>query len=87
MIKCSDDGSQQMAEASSWIYICNLSASRVGDRTTCNARVITASDNVRIGSEPEQMLPVQSEVPTWQNNVSALTLFRRSYRRLRRCCR
>src|SRR5690606_14558397 len=60
MVACSDDGSQQMAEGSSRVCINGLPAARTGDRTTCDAKVMTGSDNVRIGGDPEQTLPIQS---------------------------
>ncbi|KTS96471.1 hypothetical protein RSA36_17715 [Pantoea stewartii] len=54
MVMCSDDGSQQMAEGSSRVYINGLPAARTGDHTTCDASVMTGSDNVIIGGEAEQ---------------------------------
>lgn len=73
-VKCSDDGSQQMAEGSSRVSINGLPAARIGDRTTCDAKVMTGSDNVIIGGDPQQTLPIQSEVPEWLYKVSDLTL-------------
>ena len=73
-VKCSDDGSQQMAEGSSRVFINGLPAARIGDRTTCDAKVMTGSDNVIIGGDPQQILPIQSEVPEWLYNASDLTL-------------
>lgn len=74
LVDCKDDGSQQMAEGSSRVYINDLPASRLDDRTTCDAKVMTGSDNVRIGGEPEQTLPIKPEVPEWLYKVSDLTL-------------
>lgn len=74
MVECDDDGSQQMAEGSSRVYINNLPAARIGDRTTCDAKVMTGSGNVLIGGEPEQTLPITPEVPEWLYKVSDLTL-------------
>ncbi|MDN8598864.1 RHS repeat-associated core domain-containing protein [Citrobacter sp. S2-9] len=74
MVACSDDGSQQMAEGSSRVSINGLPASRLGDRTTCDAKIMTGSDNVRIGGSPKQTLPIQSEVPEWVYKASDLTL-------------
>ncbi|MCU6201568.1 RHS repeat-associated core domain-containing protein [Enterobacter cloacae] len=73
-VKCSDDGSQQMAEGSKRVSINSQPASRIGDRTTCDAKVMTGSDNVFIGGDPQQTLPIQSEVPEWLYKVSDLTL-------------
>ncbi len=73
-VDCKDDGSQQMAEGPSRVYINDLPASRLDDRTTCDAKVMTGSDNVRIGGEPEQTLPIKPEVPEWLYKVSDLTL-------------
>lgn len=74
MVACDDDGSQQMAEGSSRVYINGLPAARIGDRTTCDAKVMTGSGNVRIGGDPEQTLPITPEVPEWLYKVSDLTL-------------
>ncbi|MBS5775388.1 MAG: PAAR domain-containing protein [Enterobacter cloacae] len=74
MVECDDDGSQQMAEGSSRVYINGLPAARIGDRTTCDAKVMTGSGNVRIGGDPEQTLPITPEVPEWLYKVSDLTL-------------
>ncbi|MGU7802580.1 PAAR domain-containing protein, partial [Escherichia coli] len=69
-VDCSDDGSQQMAEGSKRVSINSQPASRIGDRTTCDAKVMTGSDNVIIGGDPQQTLPIQSEVPEWLYKVS-----------------
>lgn len=74
MVDCSDDGTQQMAEGSSRVRINGLPAVRKGDRTTCDAKVMTGSPRVRIGGDPEQTLPIQPEVPEWLYKVSDLTL-------------
>ncbi|NDO83943.1 type IV secretion protein Rhs [Citrobacter sp. NCU1] len=74
IVACSDDGSQQMAEGSSRVSINSLPASRLGDRTTCDAKIMTGSGNVRVGGSPKQMLPIQSEVPEWVYKASDLTL-------------
>ena len=73
-VDCSDDGSQQMAEGSKRVSINSQPASRIGDRTTCDAKVMTGSNNVIIGGDPQQTLPIQSEVPEWLYKVSDLTL-------------
>lgn len=74
MVDCDDDGSQQMAEGSSRVYINGLPAARIGDRTTCDARVMTGSGNVRMGGEPEQTLPITPEVPEALYKISDLTM-------------
>ncbi|MEJ1268281.1 PAAR domain-containing protein [Pantoea ananatis] len=75
MVECAKDaGSQQMAEGSSRVYINGLPAARLGDQTTCGGKVMTGSADVIIGGEPEQTLPIQSEVPEWLYKASDLTL-------------
>ena len=75
MAECAEDGgSQQMAEGSSRVYINGLPAVRTGDQTTCGGKVMTGSGDVVIGGEPEQTLPIQSEVPEWLYKASDLTL-------------
>ncbi|EOC1351896.1 PAAR domain-containing protein, partial [Cronobacter dublinensis] len=74
MVACDDDGSQQMAEGSSRVYINGLPAARIGDRTTCDAKVMTGSGNVRIGGDPEQTLSITPEVPEALYKISDLTL-------------
>ncbi|MFU9139259.1 PAAR domain-containing protein, partial [Erwinia tasmaniensis] len=75
MVECAKDGgSQQMAEGSSRVYINGLPAARIGDQTTCGGKVMTGSGNVRTGGEPEQTLPIQSEVPEGLYKASDLTL-------------
>ncbi|EOI3549499.1 RHS repeat-associated core domain-containing protein [Cronobacter dublinensis] len=74
MVECDDDGSQQMAEGSSRVYINGLPAARIGDRTTCDAKVMTGSGNVRIGGDPEQTLSITPEVPEVLYKISDLTL-------------
>ena len=56
-VDCSDDGSQQMAEGSKRVFINSQPASRIGIITTCDAKVMTGSDNVIIGGDPQQTLP------------------------------
>ncbi len=73
-LACDRDGTQQMAEGSSRVYINGLPAVRTGDRTTCGGKVMTGSGNVYIGGEAVQTLPVQPEVPEWLYKVSDLTL-------------
>ncbi|WP_084935436.1 RHS repeat-associated core domain-containing protein [Pantoea rwandensis] len=73
-VACSDDGSQQMAEGSSRVFINGLPAARIGDQTTCGAKVMSGSGNVIIGGAPQQTLPIQSEVPEWVYKASDLTL-------------
>ena len=74
MVTCKDDGSQQMAEGSSRVFINGFPAARLGDQTTCGAKVMTGSDNVCIGGSAQQTLPIQSEVPEWLYKASDLTL-------------
>jgi len=75
MVECArDSGSQQMAEGSSRVYINGLPAARIGDQTTCGGKVMAGSEDVIIGGEPEQTLPIQSEVPEWLYKASDLTL-------------
>ncbi|WP_034915748.1 RHS repeat-associated core domain-containing protein [Erwinia sp. 9145] len=75
MVECARDaGSQQLAEGSSRVYINGLPAVRTGDQTTCGGKVMTGSGDVMTGGEPEQTLPIQSEVPESLYKASDLTL-------------
>ncbi len=74
MVDCDDDGSQQMAEGSSRVYINGRPAARLEDRTTCDAKVMTGSGNVRIGGDPEQTLSITPKVPEALYKISDLTL-------------
>ena len=51
-----------------------MSASIGRPRSKRDAKVMTGSDNVIIGGDPQQTLPIQSEVPEWLYKVSDLTL-------------
>ncbi|MBP2195840.1 RHS repeat-associated core domain-containing protein [Pantoea cypripedii] len=73
-VDCSDDGSEQMAEGSSSVFINGMPAARLGDHTTCDAKVMTGSANVFIGGAAQQTLPIEPEVPAWLYKFSDLTL-------------
>ncbi|WP_312951377.1 RHS repeat-associated core domain-containing protein [Superficieibacter sp.] len=75
IVDCQDDGpTMQMSEGSSLVFINSQPASRIGDQTTCGAKVMTGSDNVFIGGPPKAMLPIKPEVPSWVYKASDLTL-------------
>ncbi|MEL5575198.1 RHS repeat-associated core domain-containing protein [Serratia marcescens] len=74
-VACSDDGpSMQMAQGSDKVSINGQPASRVGDKTNCDAQVMEGSPNVRIGGGTVTTLPIKPEVPDWLYKASDLTL-------------
>lgn len=74
-VHCDDDShSMEMAEGSSRVIINGCPAVRIGDRTSCGARVSTGSNNVFIGGEPVQTGKIKAEVPEWLYQASDLTL-------------
>lgn len=74
-VACSDDGpSMQMAQGSDKVSINGQPASRVGDKTNCDAQVMEGSPNVFIGGGTVTTLPIKPEVPDWLYKVSDLTL-------------
>jgi RHS repeat-associated protein len=74
-VACSDDGpSMQMAQGSDKVSINDQPASRVGDKTNCDAQVMEGSPNVLIGGGTVTTLPIKSEVPDWLYKASDLTL-------------
>ncbi|MFK3774262.1 RHS repeat-associated core domain-containing protein [Pseudomonas sp. NPDC089406] len=74
-LACRDDGpTRQMAQGSSKVFINGMPASRLGDRTNCDAKVASGSGNVFIGGEAVDTLVIEPEVPPWLGKVSDLTL-------------
>jgi len=74
-VTCADDGpSMQMAQGSDKVFINDFPASRVGDKTNCDATVMEGSPNVTIGGGTATTLPIKPEVPDWLYKVSDLTL-------------
>lgn len=74
-VACSDDGpSMQMAQGSDKVSINDQPASRVGDKTNCDAQVMEGSPNVLIGGGTVTTLPIKPEVPDWLYKASDLTL-------------
>ncbi|WP_244967895.1 PAAR domain-containing protein [Xenorhabdus budapestensis] len=75
-VVCSkEDGIRQMAQGSDSVFINGLPASRVGDKTTCDAAVMTGSSNVLIGGGTKTEVPITPEIPKWAYIVSDLTMF------------
>jgi len=58
-----------VAEGSSSVYINGMPASRVGDRTTCGAKINAGSSNVFIGGQTVQTEEIDDEVPGWLRNT------------------
>jgi len=54
-----------VAEGSSSVYINGMPASRVGDHTTCGAKINAGSSNVFIGGQTVQTEEIDAEVPGW----------------------
>ncbi|WP_426576275.1 RHS repeat-associated core domain-containing protein [Xenorhabdus stockiae] len=76
LVACSKEiGPRQMAEGSDSVFINGLPASRVGDKTTCDAAVMTGSPNVIIGGGTAATENITPEVPKWAYTVSDLTMF------------
>jgi RHS repeat-associated protein len=74
-VECSkEEGIRQMAQGSDSVFINGLPASRAGDKTTCDAAVMTGSSNVIIGGGTKTEAKITSEVPEWAYIVSDLTM-------------
>ncbi|WP_172731733.1 RHS repeat-associated core domain-containing protein [Pluralibacter gergoviae] len=74
-VECDQDGpAMQMAQGSDSVFINGQPASRIGDKTNCDAQVMEGSPNVRIGGGTATTLPIKPEVPDWLYKVSDLTL-------------
>jgi len=58
-----------VAEGSSTVYINGMPASRVGDHTTCGAKINAGSSNVFIGGQAEATEEIDPEVPGWLRNT------------------
>lgn len=52
-----------VAEGSAKVFINGLPAARKGDKLTCGSVIDSGSENVFIGAEKEQYLPIDDEVP------------------------
>uniref|UniRef100_UPI001E649062 PAAR domain-containing protein n=1 Tax=Photorhabdus thracensis TaxID=230089 RepID=UPI001E649062 len=75
-VECSkEDGLRQMAEGSASVFINGYPAVRVGDKTVCDAAVMTGSSNVFIGGGTAQTANIAPEIPKWAYTVSDLTMF------------
>ncbi|MCG3471759.1 PAAR domain-containing protein [Xenorhabdus bovienii] len=70
-----EDGIRQMAQGSDSVYINGMPASRVGDKTTCDAAVMTGSSNVLIGGGTKTEAKITPEIPQWAYNISDATMF------------
>ncbi|CDH05423.1 Similar to Rhs-family protein [Xenorhabdus bovienii str. oregonense] len=76
LVACSKEaGVRQMAQGSDSVFINSLPASRVGDKTTCDAAVMTGSPNVIIGGGTATTENITPEIPKWAYNVSDATMF------------
>ncbi|WP_387696218.1 PAAR domain-containing protein, partial [Photorhabdus sp. RM157S] len=64
-----------MAEGSASVFINGYPAVRVGDKTVCDAAVMTGSSNVFIGGGTAQTANIAPEIPKWAYTVSDLTMF------------
>ena len=72
-VLCERHGAPQyVAEGSETVFINSVPATRVGDRTTCDAKVALGSDNVVIGGPPVQMRDIDSEMPAWLEKAGLL---------------
>ncbi|WP_262979755.1 DUF6531 domain-containing protein, partial [Photorhabdus temperata] len=75
-VACSkENGIRQMAEGSDSVFINGYPAVRVGDKTACDAAVMTGSSNVFIGGGTAQTANIVPEIPKWAYTVSDLTMF------------
>ncbi|MDX7989458.1 type IV secretion protein Rhs, partial [Xenorhabdus sp. 12] len=75
-VACSkENGIRQMAQGSDSVLINGLPASRVGDKTTCDAAVMTGSPNVTIGGGTKTTKKITPEIPEWAYTASDLTMF------------
>ncbi|WP_323870516.1 RHS repeat-associated core domain-containing protein [Xenorhabdus szentirmaii] len=75
-VACSkENGIRQMAQGSDSVLINGLPVSRVGDKTTCDAAVMTGSPNVIIGGGTKTTEKITPEIPKWAYTASDLTMF------------
>ncbi|MFG1172773.1 RHS repeat-associated core domain-containing protein [Erwiniaceae bacterium CAU 1747] len=74
-VACDSDGSQQVAQGSSSVFINGLPAARRGDKTTCDATLMAGSSDVFIGGGTTTTEDIHSEIPGWAYTVSDLTMF------------
>ncbi|MGV7963483.1 RHS repeat-associated core domain-containing protein [Photorhabdus tasmaniensis] len=75
-VECSKEhGLRQMAEGSASVFINGYPAVRIGDKTVCDAAVMTGSPNVFIGGGTAQTANIVQEIPHWAYTVSDLTMF------------
>ncbi|APC19413.1 type IV secretion protein Rhs (plasmid) [Pseudomonas frederiksbergensis] len=58
-----------VAEGSAKVFINGLPAARKGDKLTCGSVIDSGSENVFIGAEKEQYLPIEDEVPEFLRNT------------------
>ncbi|WP_192558752.1 RHS repeat-associated core domain-containing protein [Pseudomonas allokribbensis] len=54
-----------VAEGSGKVFYNGLAAARKGDKLTCGSAIDSGSDNVFVGADAEQYLPIDDEVPPW----------------------
>lgn len=65
----------QVAEGSTLVFIDSRPAARKDDRTECGATISEGSDNVHMGQEKYEYLPVQDEVPAWLRKFVEVAMF------------
>ena len=58
-------GPQFIGEGSTTVFINGRPASRIGDHTTCGAKISGGSNNVFIGGGTVSTVDIESEVPVW----------------------
>ncbi len=74
-VKCDKENSErQIAQGSGSVYINGFPASRVGDKTTCDATIMEGSPNVRIGGGTQATEDIEPEIPSWATTASDLTM-------------
>ncbi len=74
-VKCDKENSErQIAQGSGSVYINGFPASRVGDKTTCDATIMEGSPNVRIGGGTQATEDIEPEIPSWVTTASDLTM-------------
>lgn len=65
----------QVAEGSTLVFIEKRPAARKDDRIECGATIDEGSDNVHMGKEKYEYLPVQDEVPAWLRKAVEVAMF------------
>lgn len=77
-VMCSDHPSTpkpQVAEGSTLVFIDSRPAARKDDKIECGASIDEGSDNVHMGQDKYEYLPVQDEVPAWLRKAVEVAMF------------